>query len=114
MGGVFCTTPVTTTSGDEDDVRHHDLYIMTSTCFVLCVLCLLLTSLHPFDIYVIFLMCMPLSISGNSADKMKINSVKISPDPPVKGKNVTIDVQYTLGMTTLQLHACHDRIALHQ
>ena len=44
-------------------------------------------------------------LSGKPGDKLKLVSVKFDPDPPVKGKNVSVNAQYTLGMikTSVQL-----------
>ena len=43
----------------------------------------------------------PLSESEAPPEKLKTIDVKIDPDPPVKGKDVTVDVHYTeLGMAS--------------
>ncbi len=39
----------------------------------------------------------PLPSAGKSTDPAKIISVKISPDPPVKGKDVTVTAEFELG-----------------
>ena len=36
--------------------------------------------------------------AGKSGDPAKIDSVTITPDPPVKGKDVTVKATFTLSM----------------
>ena len=51
--------------------------------------------------FVVYYYC--LSPPGKSGDPVKIDSVTITPDPPVKGKNVSIKATFTLSMCMCRL-----------
>ena len=50
-------------------------------------------------IYDICLLTTPISYAGDGkSDRAKLDSVTISPDPPVKGQDVTVEATVTLSM----------------
>ena len=48
----------------------------------------------------LYLLCVYVA---KSDDKAKINNVKITPDPPQKGKNVEVNASITFGMEITQI-----------